>query len=146
MSLTAPSHPAPPKPRAGTAVAAGVLALIGGLWFLTGIVWVAQLFGQQDVLVPGQLTDAVVGLLLLLGGISLLARTGAGRVLSMAAAVLALVAWIGSAVLRSQRILAIVGGPTGIDTALLRWIVGSLPFAALLVLAALPATRRWTRH
>jgi hypothetical protein len=38
------------------------------------------------------------------------------------------------------------GGPTGIDGEVLRRIVVSLPFVALLVLAALPATRRWTRH
>ena len=146
MGITTQPHPAPPQPRAGTAVAAGVLALIGGLWFLVGTFWFAQLFGQQDLLVPGQIADVVLGLLLLLGGTSLLARADAGRVLCMAAAVLALVAWIGSAVLRYQRILFLVGGPTGIDTALLRWIVGSLPFVALLVLAALPATRRWTRR
>lgn len=86
-----------------------------------GIFWWSLVFGfgQQDVLIPGQIT---------------------------AAAVLALVAPIVSAVLLHQRILFIVGGPTGIDGDVLRRIVVSLPFVALLVLAALPATRRWTRH
>ncbi|MGK3208244.1 hypothetical protein [Amycolatopsis sp. MEPSY49] len=137
-----------PAPRAGTAIAAGVIAVIGGLWFLAGIFWVSLVvgFGQQDVLAPGQITDAVVGLLLLLGGVSLLARLEAGRVLCLAAAVLALVAPIVGLALRYQRILFIVGGPTGIDPAVPRGIVVALPFVALLVLAALPATRRWTRR
>lgn len=139
---------APPKPRAGTAVAAGVLAVLGGLWFLTGIFWWSLVLGyrQQDLFVPGQLADAVIGLLLVLGGVLLLARTDAGRLLCLVAAVVALVALITGVVLRYQRIFFLVGGPTGIDSAVLRGTVMVLPFAALLVLAALPATRRWTRH
>jgi len=139
---------APPKPRAGTAVAAGVLAVLGGLWFLTGIFWVSLVlgYGQADVLVPGQIADAVIGLLLLLGGVSLLFRVEAGRVLCVAVAVLALVAPIVGLVLRYQRTLFLVGGPTGIDPDVLRGIVVALPFVALLVLAALPATRSWTRY
>ncbi|HET6706014.1 hypothetical protein [Amycolatopsis sp.] len=138
---------APPKSGAATAIAAGVLALLGGLWFLTGIFWWSLVygFGGQDLLVPGQITDAVIGLLLLLGGVSLLARVEAGRVLCLAAAVLGLVAPIVGLALRHQHILFIVGGPTGIDPDVPRAIVTAVPFVALLVLAALPATRRWTR-
>src|SRR2546423_2170849 len=94
--------PAPPTPRAGTAVAAGMLAVLGGLWYLMGLFWVSLVlgFGQQDVLVPGQITDAVVGMLLVLGGAALLARVDAGRVLCLVAAVLALVAPVVGMVLR----------------------------------------------
>ncbi|MEU5264854.1 hypothetical protein [Amycolatopsis sp. NPDC021455] len=139
---------APPKPGAATALAAGVLALIGGLWFLLGIFWASLVlgYGQSDVLVPGQITDVVVGLLLLLGGGSLLARVEAGRVLCLTAAVLALVALIVGIVLRYQRILFLVGGPTGIDPDVPRAIVVVAPCVVLLVLAALPATRGWTRR
>ncbi|WIX85458.1 hypothetical protein [Amycolatopsis sp. DG1A-15b] len=139
---------APPRPRAGTAVAAGVLAVLGGLWFLTGIFWASLVlgYGQLDLLVPGQIADAVIGLLLLLGGVSVLACSEAGRVLCLVAAVLALVAPIVGWALRYQRILFLVGGPTGIDPDVLRGIVVAAPFVALLVLLALPATRRWTRH
>ncbi|SED60313.1 hypothetical protein SAMN04489727_8542 [Amycolatopsis tolypomycina] len=138
---------APPETRARTAIAAGVLAVLGGLWFLTGIVWVSLVlgFGQHDLLVPGQLTDAVIGLLLLLGGTSLLARVEAGRILCLAAAVLALAATIVDMVLRYQLVFFIVGGPTGLGEPGLRMVVIAVPFVALLVLAALPATRRWTR-
>ncbi|MEU0535645.1 hypothetical protein [Amycolatopsis tolypomycina] len=138
---------APPETRARTAIAAGVLAVLGGLWFLTGIVWVSLVlgFGQHDLLVPGQLTDAVIGLLLLLGGTSLLARVEAGRILCLAAAVLALAATIVDMVLRYQLVFLIVGGPTGLGEPGLRMVVIAVPFVALLVLAALPATRRWTR-
>ncbi|EOD58738.1 hypothetical protein [Amycolatopsis vancoresmycina] len=141
MTVTAP-------PRAGTAIAAGALAVLGGLWFLLGIFWWSLVlgFGQSDLLVPGQLADAVIGLLLLLGGGSLLARVEAGRVLCLAAGALALVAPIVGMVLRYQRVLFVVGGPTGIDPAVPRGVVVAAPFVALLVLAALPATRRWTRH
>jgi hypothetical protein len=141
VAITAP-------PRAGTAIAAGILAVLGGLWFLLGIFWWSLVFGhgQQDLLVPGQIADAVIGLLLVLGGVSLLARAEAGRVLCLAAAVLGLVAPIVGLVLRYQRIFFVPGGPTGIDSAVLRGIVMATPFVVLLVLAARPATRRWTRH
>jgi hypothetical protein len=132
----------------GTAIAAGALAVLGGTWFLVGIVWFSFLYryGGQDLLVPGQIADGVIGLLLVLGGVSLLARAEAGRVLCLVAAALALVAPLVGEVLLHQRILFIVGGPTGIDPLLPRRIVVAAPFAALLVLAALPATRRWTRR
>jgi len=141
VTLTSP-------PRARTAIAAGVLAVLGGTWFLVSIFWVSLILGydQVDVLVPSQITAAVVGLLLLLGGISLLARAEAGRKLCLVAAVLALVASIVDMVLRYQRIFFIVILPTGIGPPVLRGIVVAAPFVALLVLAALPATRRWTRR
>ena len=143
MDVTAPA-----KPRAGTAVAAGVLAVLGGLWFLLGIFWASVFlgFGQSDLLVPGQIADAVIGLLLLLGGVSLLARVEAGRVLCVVAAVVALVASTTDMVFRYQYIFFVVGGPTGIGEPALRMIPIAVPFVALLVLAALPATRRWTRR
>lgn len=136
------------RPRAGTAIAAGVLAVLGGLWFLLGIFWWTLVIGfdQEDLLVPSQLTEAVVGLLLLLGGVSLLARAEVGRVLCLVAAVLALVATIVDLVLRYQLIFFIVASPTGIDNPVLRGAVIAAPLVALLVLAALPATRRWTRR
>jgi hypothetical protein len=135
-------------PRAGTAIAAGVLAVLGGLWFLMGTFWWSLVLGlgQSDLLVPSQIADAVIGLLLVLGGVSLLARAEAGRVLCLVAAVLALVGPIVGTVLLYQRIYFVVGGPTGIDPLLPRRIVVAVPFVALLVLAALPATRRWTRR
>jgi hypothetical protein len=135
--------------RAGTAVAAGVLAVLGGLWFLLGVFWATLVLGyhQAGFMVPGQIADAVIGLLLLLGGVSLLARVEAGRVLCLGGAVLALIAPVVDLVLRSRDIVVfVVGGPTGIDVLAPRAIVMAAPFVALLVLAALPATRRWTRH
>ena len=137
---------APPKRGTGPAVAAGVLAVLGGLWFLAGIVWWTLVLGydQQDLMVPGQIADAVIGLLLLLAGVSLLAGAEAGRVLCLGTAVLALVALTVGVVLPYQRILFLVGGPTGIDAAVPRAIAMTVPLVALLVLAALPATRRWT--
>ncbi|WP_410596562.1 hypothetical protein [Amycolatopsis sp. lyj-23] len=139
---------APPKRGTGPAVAAGVLAVLGGMWFLAGTFWWTLVLGydQLDIMVPGQIADAVVGLLLLLGGVSLLGGVAAGRVLCVAAAVLALVALVVALVLRYQRVLFLVGGPTGLDSDVLRGIVVVVPFTALLVLAALPATSRWTRR
>ncbi|MGW4062683.1 hypothetical protein ACWEGE_30680 [Amycolatopsis sp. NPDC004747] len=136
------------SPRAGTAIAAGVLALLDGVWFLLGTFWwsVVQGLGQSDLLVPGQIADAVIGLLLVLGGVSLLARVAAGRVLCLAAAGLAVVATIVDAVLRSRLVVFVVGGPTGLADPLLRGIVISTPLVVVLVLAALPATRTWTRR
>ncbi|WP_410572747.1 hypothetical protein [Amycolatopsis sp. cmx-4-61] len=139
---------APPRRGTGPAVAAGVLAVLGGMWFLTGLFWWTLVLGydQLDLMVPGQIADAVIGLLLLLGGVTLLGGVAAGRVLCLATAVLALAALVAGLVLRSQRVLFLVGGPTGIGSDVLRGFVVVVPFVALLVLAALPATRRWTRR
>ncbi|MBE8517546.1 hypothetical protein ILP97_08520 [Amycolatopsis sp. H6(2020)] len=140
---------APPKSRAGTAIAAGVLAVLGGLWFLVGIFWATLVLGydHHDMMVPGQIADAVIGLLLVLGGVTLLAGAEAGRVLCLVTAALALAAPIVDTVLRYQYIVVfVVGGPTGINVLVPRAIAIAAPFVALLVLAALPATRRWTRN
>ncbi|WP_086840280.1 hypothetical protein [Amycolatopsis kentuckyensis] len=134
-------------PRAGTAIAAGALAVLGGVWFLVGIFWATLVLGydQMDLMVPGQIADAVIGLLLLLGGVSLLARAEAGRVLCLVAGALALVAPMVDMAFRAQGLAVfVVGGPTGINVLLPRAIAMAAPFVALLVLAALPATRRWT--
>ncbi|MET8996313.1 hypothetical protein [Amycolatopsis sp. Hca4] len=141
MTVTAPPRPAP-------AIAAGVLAVLGGLWFLLGTFWwsLVQGLGQSDLLVPGQIADAVVGLLLVLGGVALLARVEAGRLLCLFAAVLAVVAAIADTVLRYRLVVFVVGGPTGIGVPWLRAVVIAAPFVVLLVLAARPATRRWTRR
>ncbi|MDS0137475.1 MULTISPECIES: hypothetical protein [unclassified Amycolatopsis] len=141
MTVTAP-------PRAAAAIAAGVLAVLDGVWFLLGTFWWSLVtgLGQSDLLVPGQIADAVIGLLLVLGGVSLLARVAAGRVLCLFAAGLALVATVVDAVLRSRLVLFLVGGPTGLGDPLVRGIVISAPLVVLLVLAALPDTRRWTHR
>ena len=138
---------APPKPRAVTAVVAGVLALLGGLWFVTGVFMFGWLgLSQEPLLIPSQVTDAFVGLVLLLGGLLLLARTEMGRALTLIGAVLGLVAPIVGTVLLYQRIYFVAGGPTGIEQLVLRRVVVALPFVAILVLTLLPATRRWTRN
>jgi hypothetical protein len=151
MAQPYPPYPgAPPaKPGAGTAVVAAVLALLTGLWFLAGIFWAG--FWLIPEVVIGQVADLLIGLVLLVGGILLLARKGAGRVLSVLGAVLALLALVVSTVLvefPQLRIFFYAGGPAPFDvgSVLLRRVLLALPFVLLALFAALPATGRWIRH
>ena len=136
----------PPKPGAGTAVVAAVLALITGLWFFAGIPWIG--FYPIPEVIAGQFADALLGLLLVLGGVLLLARKGAGRVLSIVGAALALLGLVASTVLAELHFYFYAGGPAPFDvgSVLLRRALLMLPFVLLLVFAALPATGRWTRR
>jgi hypothetical protein len=123
------------KPSAGTAVAAAVLALAIGPWFLASIFEAG--FAPLATLVVAQFIDAVVGLTLLLGGILLLTRKSAGQVLILTGTVMALL----TAIFYAHPLT-----PFYLGTWLIRRIAIALPLVSLLVLALLPSTRRYTRR
>ncbi|RSN47974.1 hypothetical protein DMC64_12195 [Amycolatopsis sp. WAC 04197] len=73
------------QPSGATGIIAGVLAILGGLWFLAGVVsHVVELSHYViSFLVVGAVLDFVSAALLLGGGILLLVRKRAGRVLTV---------------------------------------------------------------
>ncbi|WP_285752751.1 hypothetical protein [Lentzea sp. NBRC 105346] len=130
--------PAPTPPSRGTAVAAGVLALVAGLFgagdLIRFLVSVREYLGgvfQQPTFLVSIALQVLAVILLLIGGIMLFARAGAGRFLVVAGAVcvLGLVAW---------SIISI--GVAVLDLSAL-----AVPLFAVLasVLALLPSTGQW---
>ena len=95
----------PPKPSGATAIFAAVLALAGGLWFLSGVFrwgWYPSVAVHVS-----NAANLVLAIPLVLGGILLLTRRPAGRVLCVVGAIPALVSWALAPVLDLLR-------PTGI--------------------------------
>ena len=123
-------YPAP-RPSGVTAIFAAVLALVVGPWHLVGLLWLVGYSSISVYLIEG--ADILVAVSLVLGGILLLTRRPAGRVLCAFGAVLALTYQVISA--------GFYVGTSGPSL-----IVWSLPTIAILVLVLLPATRRWAQR
>ncbi|MEV6909851.1 hypothetical protein [Amycolatopsis sp. NPDC051071] len=136
-----------PKPNGATGIIAAILAILGGVWFLAGVVLhVIELSDDVDsFLVIGAVLDFVSAALLLLGGILLLMRKGAGRVLTAVGAAFPLFMVLVTIVVRSLGLdfYFSYGGLSlffGIGGVLIQVL---LPAIATLVLALIPPTARW---
>ncbi|OZM73609.1 hypothetical protein CFN78_08760 [Amycolatopsis antarctica] len=147
-----PAHAMPPQRESGvTAIIAGVLAVVGGLFHLLGIF---LQFADADVIfdevygVVAFISNIVLVLTLLPGAVLLFTRKPAGRLLVMGGAAFAVVYFVGGLVwglastlpstsLTSSQAGA-VAGATG--TILLVFMV---PAIATFVLAIVPPTVRW---
>jgi len=137
-----------PRQSGVTAIFAGVLALLGGVWQLFGVFW----FGWFPTVgtYTSKAAGLAAGLLLVLGGVLLLVRKPAGRVLCVLGAGLVVLVKLVIIVLqvlpRTGFSLNIGGprlipvGPPGIEQILL-----FVPPIVTIVLALLPATARWIR-
>ncbi|SFP38038.1 hypothetical protein SAMN05421810_102413 [Amycolatopsis arida] len=129
-------RPGPAAPA--TAVAAGVLALLGALFHLIGVVGgvLALSRGATTAAVVATLVGNVVLVALLAGGaLLLLTRRPAGRVLVAAGSGLAVLLYVLAAVFGTA-----VGDARLVGAAVL--LLG-VPALATLVLATVPATGRW---
>lgn len=138
------AQPAPaPRPSGVTAIFAAVLALVVGSWYLVvgGLVWLSWYGSIGLFLTEG--AYILAGVSLVLGGILLLTRRPAGRLLCAFGAVLALAYRAISA-----GVYVGMSGPEPFPSGALAlsWIVWSLPAIAILVLVLLPATRRWAQR
>jgi len=141
-------HPGmPPKPNGATGIIAGILAILGGVWFLSGLVWVViRLFGRFHVeVLIGGILDLAVGVLLLLGGILLLRRKSTGRILVVvgggAAIFLGLLSFVLGAA--GSDFYVVYGGVSFLYGFLGLIIQLFIPAIATLVLALIPPTARW---
>ncbi|RSN08990.1 hypothetical protein DMC63_32955 [Streptomyces sp. WAC 05977] len=135
------------QPSGATAIIAGILAILGGLWFLAGLAsHIIELSHYViSFLVVGAALDLVSAALLLGGGIMLLLRKRAGRLLTVigAAGAIGFVALafllraIGSSFYFSYGGVMLHFG--------FGWLlfVVLIPAIATLVLALVPPTARW---
>ncbi|WP_216209576.1 hypothetical protein [Amycolatopsis aidingensis] len=126
-------HPYRPSSSGGTAITAGVLGILIGLWHILGVVLNLALgdFGLLGLLV-GVLLNSVVAAALIPGAILLFQRRQAGRMLVGAGSALALATYLLTS-------LTAGAAPAGLVPAL----VLGIPAAAALILACAPATGRW---
>jgi hypothetical protein len=149
MGYPVPQHGYPviePKPSGATAIIAGVLAVLGGLVALTGLVggmikW-ASLDSSFLPALLGLVISALLIALLLPGGILLLLRKPVGRMLTIDGSALAIVLYAAFFLITlfgaHQSALAGFGDVGGIAALLFM-----LPAIATLILAIAKPTARW---
>ncbi|WP_410580464.1 hypothetical protein [Amycolatopsis sp. lyj-108] len=135
------------QPSGATGMIAGILAILGGLWFLAGLAFhVIELVDfTVSFLVIGAVLDFLSAALLLSGGILLLLRKKAGRVLTVigAGATILLVASIFLMEAIGSHFFFSYSGVTSHFGVGLLLIVVPIPAIATLVLALIPPTARW---
>ena len=140
-------YPAP-KPSGVTAVFAGVLALLGSAWQLFGVFWFGWLSTAGSY--ASKTVGLTAGLLLALGGVLLLMRKPAGRVLCVLGAALVVLVKLAIIVLGfvpHPGFFLSIGGPrlVPIGPPVIERILLFVPPILTIVLALLPATTRWLR-
>ncbi|RSN65889.1 hypothetical protein DMH01_05945 [Amycolatopsis sp. WAC 04182] len=135
------------QPSGATAIIAGILAILGGLWFLAGLASNIIELSHYVIsfLVVGAALDLVSTALLLGGGIMLLLRKRAGRVLTVIGAASSIGFVALTFLLRAigSHFYFSYGGVTlhfGFGWLL---FVVLIPAIATLVLALVPSTARW---
>ncbi|AXB45137.1 hypothetical protein [Amycolatopsis albispora] len=132
-----------------TAVAAGVLALLGGLWHLFGLVAAATSLVTTEAgwfqVVVGVGFNLAVAALLLPGSVKLLRRRPYGRLMVIAGVCAALLSYL----------LVILGGLTGLTDSAAGagfamagavLIITIVPAIVTLGLVMVPATERWVHE
>ncbi|MBE1576126.1 DUF3824 domain-containing protein [Amycolatopsis roodepoortensis] len=135
------------QPSGATAIIAGILAILGGLWFLAGlashIIELSHYF--ISFLLVGAALDLVSAAVLLGGGIMLLLRKRAGRVLTVigAASAIGFVALTFLLQAFDAHFHFSYGGVMLHFGVGLLLIVVLIPAIATLVLALVPPTARW---
>ncbi|KFU82692.1 hypothetical protein SAMN04489729_6197 [Amycolatopsis lurida] len=135
------------QPSGATAIIAGILAILGGLWFLAGLV--SHIIELSDYfisfLLVGAALDLVSAALLLGGGIMLLLRKRAGRVLTVIGAASAIGFVALTFLLRAFDVhyhFSYSGVTLFFGFGWLLFVV-LIPAIATLVLALVPPTVRW---
>jgi hypothetical protein len=144
-------EPAPPpepperEPGAGTAIATGVLAVLGGLWHSLGVAGNALTLFSSSIALGGALlslvVNAVLAVVLLFGGVRLLMRRYNGRLLVVTGSALAIVAYLADLVFSAFGLHVL--SQVAVGNRALAVLVLGVPAVTTLVLALLPATGRW---
>lgn len=142
-----PGAPAAKRPNCGTAVAAGVLAVLIGLLHLFGFVAQIVRAVQDDsflATVIGLGFNGAAAICLLTGGVLLFVRKRTGRTLVVIGAGAALLTY---ALVISGMAAAMSGVGTGLRSgfavATAAVVVVALPSVTIIVLALSPPTARW---
>lgn len=144
-----------PKASGGTAIAAGVLAAIGGAWHLINLILLLTTLGgtstMHTTVVVTIVGDIVLPLLLISGCVLLFMRRSIGRTLVAAGSVAAIAMFVINAVLTLSAAADKVDS-VGVSTGTMVGIGGitvvilSIPAIVTLILVLLPATARWIRQ
>ena len=137
-----------PRPSGVTAIFAAVLALAGGAWQLFGVFWFGWYPSAGNYV--SKAVGLAAGLLLVLGGVLLLMRKPAGRVLCVLGAALVVLVKLLIIVLQAMPPTGFylsIGGPRLIPAgpSVIERILLFVPPIVTIVLALLPATTRWLR-
>jgi hypothetical protein len=133
---------AQPQPSGGTAITAGVLAVLGGLWHLVSLVGSIVIMtgaGAVPFVIISAVLSAAISGCLITGGILLFLKKPAGRLSTIIGSGLAILMYVASAVfvLAAPRSAGVaVGGGVAV-------LVFSAPAIATLVLAIVKPTARW---
>ncbi|WP_410660881.1 hypothetical protein [Amycolatopsis sp. lyj-112] len=137
----------PSKPNGATGIIAGILGILGGVWFLSGLVWAVIRMSDRfhSYVIVGGILDLLVGALLLIGGILLLMGKGAGRMLVVIGAGAAIFFGLVSVVLNESgsHFFYMYGGVSVLYGFLGLLIQLLIPAIATIVLALIPPTGRW---
>ncbi|MEV7550119.1 hypothetical protein AB0N89_10885 [Amycolatopsis sp. NPDC089917] len=135
------------RPSGATGIIAGIFAILGGLWFLAGAAFhVIELVDfTVDFLIIGAVLDFVTAASLLSGGILLLLRKGAGRVLTAIGTGVAIVCVALAFVLRATGAFFFFSYSGVLLHFGFGWllILVLIPAIPTLVLALIPPTGRW---
>ncbi|RSM49046.1 hypothetical protein DMA12_04840 [Amycolatopsis balhimycina DSM 5908] len=138
----------PPQPNGATAIIAGVLAVLGGLLYLVGLIggiatlaglgplWMGILLLVQNIVLAGTLLP---------GGILLFLRKPMGRVLTIVGSGLAILLSVVSVALSAAGVWYYSGGFGGMyaGAAYVGLLMVLVPAGATLVLAIVKPTARW---
>ncbi|MEU5260277.1 hypothetical protein [Amycolatopsis sp. NPDC021455] len=138
----------PPKPNGATAIIAGILAVLGGLLYLVGLIggivtlaslgplWMGLLVLVQNIVLAGTLLP---------GGILLFLRKPVGRVLTIIGSGLAILLSLVSVVMSAAGVWYYSGGLGGMyaGAAFVGLLMVLIPAGATLVLAIVKPTARW---
>jgi hypothetical protein len=140
----------PPPPSGGTAITAGVLAILGGIWHVISLIGMVVILSRGGVtmfvIVNGVLSAIIAGCLIA-GGILLFMKKPAGRMSTVLGSGLAILTYVLAAVL-----VLVAAGSDGSGTAETAGIavgggvtvlIFSAPAIATLVLALVKPTARW---
>jgi hypothetical protein len=169
-----PAHPGfvdPPRPASGgTAITAGVLAILGGLWALVSMIGgfaIASLdssdleystYNSADGYSSGTYTlpdwlgtygiiialvNLVVAVLLIVGAILLFTKKSAGRFMVAGGCGLVILIGVAGIIVGAVMSADIEGGMGGIAVGGVIGFIALVPAIATLVLALVPPTGRW---
>jgi hypothetical protein len=138
----------PPKPNGATAIIAGVLAILGGLFYLVGLIgtiialssgfmhWLFFLSLIEDLLLAGTLIT---------GGVLLFLRKPMGRMLTIVGSGLAILVMVVSVVLNAIGVGGLGAGVGGVylGGAIVGLLIVLIPAGATLTLAIVKPTALW---
>lgn len=140
----------PPHQRSVTAFLAALLAIVGGVWHLGGVVGTVLNLVEGRVSVPdllvGLTLNLVLATVLISGALLLLRQRNRGRVLIITGTSAALVAYALTAILSMTGVAFVGFVGVGLVGGLLALLIVVVPTVVTLLLALAPSIGRWVEE